>query len=75
MLWLFMERVECMCGADIARDMVRDYIGIMPLSVEGSSEATEISLTLSGIYGITDGVGVPLIDAGDKSEGLETGTE
>ena len=43
--------------------MVRDCVGVTLLSVEGSSDVTEISLALSGMDGTTDSVGVPLTDA------------
>jgi hypothetical protein len=71
-LWLLMERgVECLCGVDIgldgtdllARDMVRDCVGVTLLSVEGSSDVIEVSSTLCWMDGITDGVGVPPTDA------------
>lgn len=49
-------------------------MGVTLLSVEGSSEVTDISLSASGIDGITDGVGVPSTDAtwGDEPDGPET---
>lgn len=73
--------VDSLTGVDIgldtmerlARDMVRDCVGVTLLSEEGSSEVPVNSLSASGMDGMMEGVGVPSADVmwGEEADRLE----
>ncbi len=82
-LWLEIERgaetpfgvlIGVPVGDLLAKDIVRDWVGVTLLSDDNVAEVTLISLMASGMLPTTEGVGVPRIDRiiGVETEGVDT---